>query len=154
MRPIIALFLAGFVGCGSATEPVTEASTAGVWSLRSVNGIPLPFRYLSVVPASVQPTWVVTQETMTLTTNPIAGEPGSAQIVGMWQQTGPVTGAPQMYRYLCDWKLASAGRVELYPRGEKSVLAAAELKSSTLKLTWRGAMVLYPRDALLEFSKQ
>ena len=154
MRPIIVLFLAGLVGCGSATEPVTEASTAGVWLLRSVNGKPLPFRYLSVVPGFVQPTWVVLQETLTLTTSEITGERGSAEIVGTWQQTGPVTGTQQIYRYQCDWKLQRAGQVELYPRGEKSVLAAAEVRSSTLKLTWRGAMVLYPRDALLEFSKQ
>ena len=154
MRPIIVLLLAGFAGCSNGTEPVTEASAAGVWLLRSVNGSPMPYRYGSIVPAAVQPAWMVNHETLILTASAITGGPGRVQIVGTWQQTFPVTTAAQTYRYECDWKLQGDGRVEIYPRGATNVLATADVKSSTLKLTWRATMILYPRDALLEFSKQ
>ena len=154
MRPIIVLLLAGFAGCSNATEPITEASAAGVWLLRSINGTPLPYGYGSIVPAAVQPTWAVNQETLILTASTITGKPGRAQVVGTWSQTSPVTTGPTIYRYECDWKLQRDGRVEIYPRGATNVLATADVKSSTLKLTWRASMILYPPDALLEFSKQ
>src|SRR5690349_8460311 len=154
MRPILLLLLVGLAGCGSGTEPVTEASASGVWVLRTVNGSPLPFKYGSVAPAAVQPTWAVNQETLTLTASQTAGQPGKVEVIGTWQQTGPVTTAPTTYRYLCDWKLKSAGRLEIYPRGATNVIATANVTSAVLQVTWRAGVVLNPRDVPLEFSKQ